>query len=244
MNLARALADASTDAVVPAGRRRRRGPLVGPYLISALGASASYNATTTTITTTVTGAQANKTYDFTYTSVQVPGQTQKFTCVSPTGSGSNVSLQHSYQLPSGFASGQWNIVIDEFNAGQGCGGSSNRQATIGAIATVTAPGTISGVVFQDANGNQTADSGEGLSGASLSLFRDSNTNGVYDQGTDLQVGATQTSSAQEQFSFGSLGVSTTYFVEACEPRPAIRRSVRWLAPTRGAPPRRSSRVTR
>ncbi|MDZ5623429.1 tandem-95 repeat protein, partial [Nocardioides sp. HM23] len=217
VNLARALEDSSTEAVVPAGVAGDGGPIVGPYVAAALGVTATYSSTTSTITTTITGAAANKRYDITYTPPSASGQPPRvFSCVEPGGSGGNITFSHSYALPSGFASGTWTITVDEYNSGQGCAGTSNRTASVSTTAVVLAPATISGVVFNDANNNGTLDSGEALSGAVLSLFKDSNANGAFDVGSDTAV-STQNSTGTGTWSFGSLGLSTTYFVLRTNP---------------------------
>ena len=216
VDLARALADVSTDPVAPEGVAGDGGPIVGPYVAAALGVSATYNASTTSITAQVTGANSGKSYDFRYTPPAGGGSSLDFTCISPGGSGGNVTFTHSASLPAGFTAGVWSISVFEHNSGQGCDGVPNRTADTSTTATVLAPATISGAVFNDANNNGNLDSGEALSGAPISLYRDSNTNGTYDAGTDVAV-STQNSTATGTWSFGSLGLSTTYFVLRTNP---------------------------
>ncbi|RUA15229.1 MAG: hypothetical protein DSY55_06750, partial [Clostridia bacterium] len=54
--------------------------------------------------------------------------------------------------------------------------------------------SIGNFVWDDANGNSQADSGEaGIDGITVQLYRDTNGNGVFDPGTDTLVDTTTTS---------------------------------------------------
>jgi hypothetical protein len=52
------------------------------------------------------------------------------------------------------------------------------------------PGNITGTVFDDMNGNQIPDSGEGLAAIVLNLYADANTNGVADNNTIVATATT------------------------------------------------------
>ncbi|MFL5755293.1 MAG: S8 family serine peptidase, partial [Chloroflexota bacterium] len=107
----------------------------------------------------------------------------------------------------------------------------NNSAT--ATTTVsTDNAVISGSVINDLDGNDAQNGSEtGLAGADVKLFRDTNANGTFEAGTDLQVGATQTTSATGTFSFTTL-VAGTYFVT--ETNPAGFVSTAAIAGTNGA----------
>ena len=73
---------------------------------------------------------------------------------------------------------------------------------------------ISGSVLNDANGDGTAnDGGTGIAGASVALFRDTNANGTFDSGTDLQVGSSVTTPASGAYSFTGLAIGTYFVIE-------------------------------
>ncbi len=77
--------------------------------------------------------------------------------------------------------------------------------------------TISGSVLNDLNGDGLAnDGGVGVAGATVALFRDVNTNGVFDSGTDTQVGASVTTPVSGAYSFASLATGV-YFVNETNP---------------------------
>ena len=71
--------------------------------------------------------------------------------------------------------------------------------------------TIAGVVFNDVDNNTVLASETPLAGAQVALFRDTNTNGTFDLGTDLQFGATVTTGANGRYSF-NVTQADTYFV--------------------------------
>ena len=79
--------------------------------------------------------------------------------------------------------------------------------------------SISGTVTYDADGDGNLDPGEvGLAGATMSLFKDTNTNGTFQPGTDLQVGASVTTGSAGDWAFTTgLAKNTTYFVVRTNP---------------------------
>ena len=84
--------------------------------------------------------------------------------------------------------------------------------------TVFTP-SISGTVLTDPNGDGTDQGdGSGLAGATITLYVDTNTNGTYNAGTDLQVGAPITTPSSGEWAFTSgLVKNTTYFVRRTNP---------------------------
>ena len=72
-------------------------------------------------------------------------------------------------------------------------------------------------MLNDLNGDGLAnDGGVGVAGATVALFRDVNSNGVFDSGTDTQVGASVTTPASGAYSFASLATGV-YFVNETNP---------------------------
>ncbi len=74
-------------------------------------------------------------------------------------------------------------------------------------------GSITGSVLNDLNGNGADNSDPGLANATVQLFRDTNSNGSFDSGTDAQVGANQTTPSSGTFSFAGLTADTYFVVE-------------------------------
>src|SRR6185369_1960598 len=113
--------------------------------------------------------------------------------------------------------------------------SDNNTANNSATATTTVSANnavISGIVIDDVDGSGTQNGSEaGLAGADVKLFRDTNTNGTFESGTDLQVGATQTTTATGTFSFTRL-TAGTYFVTETNPTGYV--STAAIAGTNGA----------
>ncbi|HJW31711.1 MAG TPA: SpaA isopeptide-forming pilin-related protein, partial [Saprospiraceae bacterium] len=72
------------------------------------------------------------------------------------------------------------------------------------------PGSITGNVFDDANGNLTPDSGEGLGGATLKLYADANADGIADNSTALN---TQTTGSSGTFTMSGISVGNYVIVE-------------------------------
>ncbi|MBV8685614.1 MAG: tandem-95 repeat protein [Alphaproteobacteria bacterium] len=71
------------------------------------------------------------------------------------------------------------------------GGNTNSNTEILSVDTLT----LGDRVFIDANANNIFDAGEGVNGVALTLFADTNNNGVLDIGTDVQLLTTTTSGA-------------------------------------------------
>ena len=84
------------------------------------------------------------------------------------------------------------------------------------VLSVNAPDAIIGVVFADANTNDTFDVGEGIEGASVALFLDDG-DGIFDPNNgDTQVGANAITDANGEYCFADLDQSATYFVRQLE----------------------------
>ena len=84
------------------------------------------------------------------------------------------------------------------------------------VLSVNAPDAIIGLVFADANTNDTFDVGEGIEGASVALFLDDG-DGVFDPNNgDTQVGANAITDANGEYCFTDLDQSSTYFVRQLE----------------------------
>ncbi|HQW24788.1 MAG TPA: SdrD B-like domain-containing protein, partial [Saprospiraceae bacterium] len=77
-----------------------------------------------------------------------------------------------------------------------------------------APGTITGVVFQDFDLDQFPDAGEGLNGITVQLFKDANTNGVADTIVPL---ATMVTAGNGNYSFPNIPVGHYVLVENQDP---------------------------
>ena len=76
---------------------------------------------------------------------------------------------------------------------------------------------IGDTAFVDTDGDGTQDVGEvGLPGVTVQLFRDTNGNGSYDAGVDLQFGGNAVTDANGQYLFPGLP-NGTYFVRATIP---------------------------
>ena len=93
---------------------------------------------------------------------------------------------------------------------------ANNFSSVTTNVVVTA---ISGTVLDDEDGDGVDDSDPPLAGAIVRLYRDSNTNGVFDSATDVQVGASITTSGTGDWSFNALPAvaGTTYFVRRTNP---------------------------
>ncbi|MGB7345046.1 MAG: SdrD B-like domain-containing protein [Pirellulaceae bacterium] len=80
------------------------------------------------------------------------------------------------------------------------------------LAAPTDLAEISGVIFDDANGNGSLNVGEaGIVGATVELYRDSNGSGAFESGTDSQVFPNQTTDSNGRYTFSSL-TADNYFV--------------------------------
>jgi hypothetical protein len=77
-----------------------------------------------------------------------------------------------------------------------------------------APGTITGVVFQDFDLDQFPDAGEGLNGITVELFKDANTNGVADT---IVPFVTAVSAGNGNYSFPNIPVGHYVLVEIQDP---------------------------
>lgn len=73
------------------------------------------------------------------------------------------------------------------------------------------PGSITGSVFADVNGNTTPDIGEGIDMVTISLYADANTDGQADNNVVL---AAVQSNSNGNYSFGSVGVGNYVLVES------------------------------
>jgi len=87
------------------------------------------------------------------------------------------------------------------------------------------PGTITGSVFVDDNGDMIPNPGEGISGVTLKLFADVNTNGVADNNTPV---ATQTTDANGEYIFSSIAIGSYVLTET---NPAGYLSIKDYDPT-------------
>ena len=76
--------------------------------------------------------------------------------------------------------------------------------------------TITGKVVDDVDGDGVDDAEPGLAGATVTLYRDTNANGAYDGGIDLQQGSAQVTTSSGLFSFGPV-VADTYFIIETNP---------------------------
>ena len=82
--------------------------------------------------------------------------------------------------------------------------------------TVVNPGTISGTVYNDsnpANGMFDIPGDPPLSGATITLYNDVNSNGTFEGGTDTQVGVPQVTGVGGTYSFGGLAPGDYVVVE-------------------------------
>lgn len=75
---------------------------------------------------------------------------------------------------------------------------------------IGAPGTISGSVFNDFDGDQVPEPGEGLPGVNVRLFADTNTNGVADSGIPV---ASQNTNSSGAYAFTNVAVGHYVLVE-------------------------------
>jgi uncharacterized repeat protein (TIGR01451 family)/fimbrial isopeptide formation D2 family protein len=137
-----------------------------------------------------------------------------FSGVTP---GNGYYVEATGGLPSGvsqtFPVGQTNNRTTTFNLVDG------QIYTTADLGYRPAAGTVlfGDQVWVDANGNGVRDPGEvGLSGVSISLYRDTNGNGRYDEGVDALV-ATTTSAADGSYSFTGIPAGSSYFVIARTP---------------------------
>ena len=74
------------------------------------------------------------------------------------------------------------------------------------------PGSISGGLWEDADKDGVMDSGEpGIAGVTIDLYRDSNVNGIYDQGVDALV-ASAASASDGSYSFNGMPSGNLYYV--------------------------------
>jgi uncharacterized repeat protein (TIGR01451 family) len=96
---------------------------------------------------------------------------------------------------------------------------ANINDNVSSVTTTAFVPSISGSVLDDLNGDGVDnDGGVGLAGASVSLFVDTNTNGVYNPGTDAQVGSAITTPASGEWAFTSgLSQNKTYFAVRTNP---------------------------
>ncbi len=76
-------------------------------------------------------------------------------------------------------------------------------------------GAISGTVAVDANGSGTIDPGEGVAGATVQLYRDSNGNNVFDPGTDALAG-TDVTDTNGNYSFSGLTTDNYFTVQTAQ----------------------------
>jgi len=83
-----------------------------------------------------------------------------------------------------------------------------------AFTEIAIPGSITGSVFNDLNGNQVPDLGEGLQNVVISLFPDANTDGIADTIVPLSQATT---SPDGSYAFSSVGVGHFVLVETQPP---------------------------
>jgi len=76
------------------------------------------------------------------------------------------------------------------------------------------PGSITGSVFVDANGNMAPDNGEGLSSVTLNLYSDNNTDGIADNGVPV---ATQTTNPSGNYTFNAVPIGSYVLIETNPP---------------------------
>ncbi len=119
--------------------------------------------------------------------------------------GSGTTDANGSVLFAGLADGTYTVrVEDAYGRLQGFGATTPAatvgQATIvisGAPVSATdfgynAPGVIGDLIWSDTNSNGSRDAGEaGIAGINVYLYADTNGNGIFDPGTDLQVATTQ-----------------------------------------------------
>jgi hypothetical protein len=79
-----------------------------------------------------------------------------------------------------------------------------------AFTEVVTPGNITGAVFNDLNGNQTPDPGEGFEHVVISLFADANTDGIADTIVPLSQ---STTNSEGSYAFAGVGVGHYVLVE-------------------------------
>ena len=80
-----------------------------------------------------------------------------------------------------------------------------------AVSTATTP-TISGTVFEDANGDGIVDAGEEISGATIQLYLDDGDGVLNIGGGDTQVGSDLTTDANGEYCVDNLDINASYFV--------------------------------
>lgn len=76
---------------------------------------------------------------------------------------------------------------------------------------IAIPGSIGGMVFLDANGNEMPDNGEGMAGVTISLYDDDDTDGLPDTGTPT---ATTVTTSVGSYTFSGISVGNYVVVES------------------------------
>lgn len=124
---------------------------------------------------------------------------------------------------AGIPNGAYTVAVDRFatnpagyigTTASATSGSRTITVSNGAVTNTSfgynQPGSIGDTVFSDANGNGTQDAGEaGIAGVTVELWRDTNSDGVFDATVDQRVGST-TTDASGNYLFSGLGAGT-YF---------------------------------
>ncbi|MDA1177456.1 MAG: carboxypeptidase regulatory-like domain-containing protein [Planctomycetota bacterium] len=75
---------------------------------------------------------------------------------------------------------------------------------------------IVGTVFVDNNGNSQLDTGEGIQGVSVRLFRDDGDSTFESNGSDVQVNSLQLTNSSGVYEFDNLDPDASYFVQAAQ----------------------------
>ena len=216
LHLGHALTDDSTTPVTPAGAPGGS-PIVGPYVAAS---NASFTGTVRNSVTTLPISGATVT-------VSCPGCNGAST-ITYGGGGTSTNATGQFTVAIQYAGGgpataTVTASATGFSSNSGsstCSGAGNGTCSPSAITISLTPAvssTISGNVLNDLNGDGLAnDGGVGVAGATVALFRDVNSNGVFDSGTETQVGASVTTPASGAYSFASLATGV-YFVNETNP---------------------------
>ncbi|HVE46190.1 MAG TPA: S8 family serine peptidase, partial [Acidimicrobiales bacterium] len=222
VNLARAIADTSTEAVVPAGAAPlgSGGPFVGPYVVAAGGGltvSATFNVSTSSITGSISGGgdpNSQKFYQYSYTAPGASAPSFVSPCLAGAAGGSN-----TYFLPPGYTAGMWTVSVSRFNANDGGVCHVSRKDADGSI-TVSAAASIRGAALNDVDGDSSANDGAApLVGATVTLYKAAVGTATARSSSDTTVG-TSTSSSTGAYGFASGLVSGTYFLVRSNPASA------------------------
>jgi uncharacterized repeat protein (TIGR01451 family) len=128
-----------------------------------------------------------------------------------------VSLTYQVTVGAGLTNGTTLVNGAQILSAENDANVADNTASV--TTTVFTLPLISGAVINDQNGDGVMDPGElGLAGATITLYRDDNANGIFDGApTDPQVGSPVTTPASGEWGFTGLAKNTTYFVVRANP---------------------------